>query len=322
MKPRLQKLRLYPLDTVDANLDPKQNKKAPLILTQVELQSSNIVLHPTIDEVQQWMHQLVNYVLKIFHGVRQWGEVREIDMDLIHTYPMHDFSEFVTTNGSAEREKIAHRDEEESRSLVISAKTYYHTIINNKELLKLYQNIGHFFVENSARYDLDRRWSYLVVSLVDSYEKELEEYYQLRHIWEMDKVSEAKQCVLADPDYAAVRSIFAGFDETRELVKRIAETKDVDPFRYDTRQLKSNLLDEIRQSELTFAKHIRGHYRTKFLSINDFFKKNEPRLNRQLRDLDDVRFVINYIGYIERELRSYRSHHRPTGSKIFNDRDR
>ena len=33
----------------------------------------------------------------------------------------------------------------------------------------------------------------------------------------------------------------------------------------------------------------------KFLSVNDFLKKNEPRLNRQLRDLDDVRFVINTL---------------------------
>jgi len=29
--------------------------------------------------------------------------------------------------------------------------------------------------------------------------------------------------------------------------------------------------------------------------MNDFFKKTEPRLNRQLRDLDDVRFVINTL---------------------------
>jgi len=31
------------------------------------------------------------------------------------------------------------------------AKTYYNTIANNKELIKLYQNIGNFFVENSTR---------------------------------------------------------------------------------------------------------------------------------------------------------------------------
>ena len=47
--------------------------------------------------------------------------------------------------------------------------------------------------------------------------------------------------------------------------------------------------------ELLFAKYIRLHYRTKFLSINDFLKKNEPRMNRQLRDLDDVKFVINTL---------------------------
>ena len=115
MKPRLKKLRLYPLDTVDANTDPKENKRSLLILSHVQLQSSNIVLHPTTDEVQQLMHQLVNYVLKIFHGVRQWGEVREIDVNLIHNYPMHDFSQFAPTNGNAEKEKISARDEEGSR---------------------------------------------------------------------------------------------------------------------------------------------------------------------------------------------------------------
>ena len=33
----------------------------------------------------------------------------------------------------------------------------------------------------------------------------------------------------------------------------------------------------------------------KFMTMNDFFKKTELRLNRQLRDLDDVRFVISVL---------------------------
>jgi hypothetical protein len=41
------------------------------------------------------MHQLVNYVLNIFHGIRKWGEVRHVDSKLIHNYRMHDFSELL-----------------------------------------------------------------------------------------------------------------------------------------------------------------------------------------------------------------------------------
>ncbi|CAF5123478.1 unnamed protein product, partial [Rotaria sp. Silwood1] len=157
-------------------------------------------------------------------------------------------------------------------------KTYYNTISNNKELTKLYQNIGTFFVENHVRF-----------------EKELEEYYEFRDLWEMNKINQAKKFILANPSYAAIRSIFSDFDDTRDLIKRISESKDIDPFRYITNKLKTNLFDEIRQLELIFAKYIRIHYRMKFMSINDFFKKTEPRLNRQLRDLDDVRFVINAL---------------------------
>jgi hypothetical protein len=105
MKPRLKKLRLYPLDTIDANASRKDNLKHPLFLTHVELSSSLIVLNPSIDEVQQLMHQLVNYVLNIFHGVRKWGEVRDIDMKFIHDYPMRDFSELLTANGNLEIDK-------------------------------------------------------------------------------------------------------------------------------------------------------------------------------------------------------------------------
>ncbi|CAF4261014.1 unnamed protein product, partial [Rotaria magnacalcarata] len=277
MKPRLKKLRLYSLDTVDANIDRKDNRKHPLISTNIELHSSMIILNPSVDEIQQLMHHLVNYVLNIFHGVRKWGEVRHVDSKLIHNYPMHNFSDLLPTNGILEIDKIPDENEENSR-YIQQAKTYYNTIANNKELTKLYQNIGTFFVENNIRF-----------------EKELEEYYEFRDLWEMIKINQAKKFILSNPGYASVRSVFADFDDTRDSIKRISESKDVDPLRYLTTKLKSNLLDEIRQLELIFAKYIRIHYRMKFLSINDFFKKTEPRLNRQLRDLDDVRFVINAL---------------------------
>jgi hypothetical protein len=86
------------------------------------------------------MHQLIHYVLNIFHGVRKWGEVRHVDCQLIHNYPMQDFSELLSTDGNLELQNNFR-----------SAKTYYNTIANNKELIKLYQNIGNFFVENSIR---------------------------------------------------------------------------------------------------------------------------------------------------------------------------
>lgn len=111
----------------------------------------------------------------------------------------------------------------------------------------------------------------------------------------MNKTHQAKKFLLFNPNYAAVRSIFSDFDETRESIKRMTDSKDINPFRYLIQPLKTNLLDEIRQLEFIFAKYIRSHYRTKFFTINDFFKKNEPRLNRQLRDLDDVRFVIHTL---------------------------
>ncbi|CAF5019512.1 unnamed protein product [Rotaria sp. Silwood1] len=277
IKSRLKKLRLYSLDTVDANIDRKDNIIHPLILTNVELHSSIIILNPSIDEIQQLMHQLVNYVLNIFHGVRKWGEVRHIDCKLIHNYPMHDFSDLLPTDENLEIDKISDNTDENLRHIE-QAKTYYNTISNNKELTKLYQNIGTFFVENHVRF-----------------EKELEEYYEFRDLWEMNKINQAKKFILANPSYAAIRSIFSDFDDTRDLIKRISESKDIDPFRYITNKLKTNLFDEIRQLELIFAKYIRIHYRMKFMSINDFFKKTEPRLNRQLRDLDDVRFVINAL---------------------------
>jgi hypothetical protein len=98
MKSRLKKLRLYPLDTIDANADRQDHLKHPLILIHVELHSPAIILNPNIDEVQQLIHQLVNYVLNIFHGIRKWGEVRHVDSKLIHNYRMHDFSELLSMN--------------------------------------------------------------------------------------------------------------------------------------------------------------------------------------------------------------------------------
>lgn len=111
MKNRLKKLRLYPLDTIDANTGENDLSKNPLILTRVELQSSLIILNPSIDEMQQLMHQLVHYVLNIFHGVRKWGDVRDVQTQMIHEYPMYDFSELLSTDGTIEHQSENHQGE-------------------------------------------------------------------------------------------------------------------------------------------------------------------------------------------------------------------
>ena len=114
MKPRLKKLRLYPLDTVDANAIRVDQVHHPLIQTYVELQSPTITLKPSIDEIQQLMNQLIHYVLNIFHGVRKWGEVRSIDYKLIHNFSANTLSELSSGHDSLEIEKLfENRNEEE-----------------------------------------------------------------------------------------------------------------------------------------------------------------------------------------------------------------
>ena len=66
-------------------------------MTHVEVQSSSVILNPNVEEIQQLMHRLVNYVLNTFHGVRKWGEVRDLDAQSIHEHPMNDFSELLPT---------------------------------------------------------------------------------------------------------------------------------------------------------------------------------------------------------------------------------
>jgi hypothetical protein len=134
-----------------------------------------------------------------------------------------------------------------------------------------------------------------VKHLYRRFDNELADYEAFRDLWERNKINQAKAFVQSNPGYAAIRSIYAEFDEKRDAIKRISDSKDVDPCRYLTAKLKSSLFDEVRQLELTFAKYIRIHYRTKYIAMNDFFRKTEPRLHRQLRDLDDVRFVINTL---------------------------
>lgn len=64
------------------------------------------------------MHQLVDYVLNIFHGVRKWGEVRNLDSKLIHNYPTRDFSELLSMDENIQ----AHNNQEENSKLTQQGK--------------------------------------------------------------------------------------------------------------------------------------------------------------------------------------------------------
>lgn len=55
----------------------KQKKGAhPIIRTNINLSIPNIIMTPSLDEVQQTLNKAVDFVVKVMKGVRQWSKER------------------------------------------------------------------------------------------------------------------------------------------------------------------------------------------------------------------------------------------------------
>lgn len=55
----------------------KQKKGAhPIIRTNINLSIPNIIMTPSLDEVQQTLNKAVDFIVKVMKGVRQWSKER------------------------------------------------------------------------------------------------------------------------------------------------------------------------------------------------------------------------------------------------------
>uniref|UniRef100_A0A8C8BAJ8 Dynein axonemal heavy chain 5 n=1 Tax=Otus sunia TaxID=257818 RepID=A0A8C8BAJ8_9STRI len=244
---------------------PKQKRSAhPIIRTSINLSIPNIVMTPSLDEVQQTLNKAVDSIVKVMKGVGQWSKERISKVCV--------FNNSVSDGASL------------SLSDPVQSQNYFKSVSENKEIIKLVS---------------------LLSTAINSTKREvltaLESFSCYQHIWQRDKEEIIDKLMMRNPLLSDFESEILRFQDLELKINSEPEYICVGAVALYTADLKLALRAETKAWMTLLGCRCNKKYRTEMEAIFAFIEETGKKLNRHIKDLDDIRIAMSALKEI-REL--------------------
>lgn len=237
----------------------------PLFESDIILAMPNIVMKPTLDEIQQALNQAVSTITLITNQVFKWGQERRIPAPPEGEKPLHSRSDIRS------RSRVLCHVATDTSAL----KNYRRAVSENKEVLKLITALS--TAVNSTK------------SLVV---KGLEQFNSYSHLWTTEQEEKMGEFLEGDPRVNDFKMEMQQYAKLEEVIMLEPDTIPAGCIALTSNQLKLALCTEAKSWRVCFGRTMNTKYQTimeeVFKSIDDWSK----RLSRPLNDLDDIRSVM------------------------------
>ncbi|KAM9386572.1 dynein axonemal heavy chain 5 [Phaethornis superciliosus] len=276
------------------NDDASKKKKSvsPIIRTNINLSIPNIIMTPSLDEVQQTINKAVDSIVKVMKGVGEWSKER------ISKKKMLERKVSVLRFGSRDSDsddgmketgkKNIHDNVSDTASLSLSdpvqSQNYFKCVSENKEIIKLVS---------------------LLSTAINSTKREvltaLESFSSYRQIWQRDKEETINKLMMGNPLLSEFESEILHYQDLEMKINSEPEYICVGAIALYTADLKLALRAETKAWKSLLGFHCNKKYRTEMETIFTFIEETDKKLNRNIKDLDDIRIVMSALKEI-REL--------------------
>lgn len=237
----------------------------PLFQSDIILAMPNIVMKPTLDEVQQALNQAVTTITLLPNQVFKWGQERRIPVPPEGERPLHSRSDIRS------RTRVLRHVATDTSTL----KNYHRAVSENKEVLKLVSALS--TAVNSTK------------SLIV---KGLEQFNKYSHLWTSEQEEKMAEFLEGDPGVNDFKLEMQQYAKLEEVIVLESDTIPAGCISLTSHQLKLALCTEAKSWRVCFGRTMNTKYQTVmeevFKSIDDWSK----RLSRPLNDLDDIRSVM------------------------------
>ncbi|XP_051466218.1 dynein axonemal heavy chain 5 [Apus apus] len=271
----------------------KKKKSAhPIIRTNINLSIPNIIMTPSLDEVQQTLNKAVDSIVKVMKGVGQWSKERISKKKMLERKVALLRRESRDSNfddGMKETEKKnIHDNVSDAASLSLSdpvqSQNYFKCVSENKEIIKLVS---------------------LLSTAINSTKREvltaLESFSSYHHIWQWDKEETIGKLMMGNPLLSEFESEILHFQDLELKIDSEPEYICVGAIALYTADLKLALRAETKAWMTLLGFHCNQRYRTEMEAIFTFIEETSKKLNRHIKDLDDIRIIMSALKDI-REL--------------------
>ncbi|XP_069709589.1 dynein axonemal heavy chain 5 [Phaenicophaeus curvirostris] len=271
----------------------KQEKSAyPIIRTNINLSIPNIIMTPSLDEVQQTLNKAVDTIVKVMKGVGQWSKERISKKKMLEREAAvlrYDSRSSDSDDGMRETgKKSIHDSVSDAASLSLSdlgqSQNYFKSVSENKEIIKLVS---------------------LLNTAINSTKREvltaLESFNCYHHIWQMDKEETIDKLLMGNPLLSEFESEILHFRGLDIKISSEPEYICVGAIALYTADLKLALRAETKAWINLLGCHCNKKYRAEMEAIFTFIEETSKKLNRHIKDLDDIRIAMSALKAIREQ---------------------
>ncbi|XP_027953732.1 dynein heavy chain 5, axonemal [Eumetopias jubatus] len=255
----------------------KQNS-LPIFRADITLAIPNITMVPALEDIQQTLNKAVECIVSVTKGVRLWS------------------SELLSKKKMQERKMAASQNNEDSHSDVemgenepqdtfeiasvnlpipVQTRNYYKNVSDNKEIVKLVSVLS---------------------TIIHSTKKEvttsMDGFKRYNHIWQKEKEEMVMMFITENPLLSEFESQILYFQKLEQEINAEPECIHVGAVAVYTADLKFILTTETKAWMAVIGRHCNKKYRSEMENIFTLVEEFNKKLNRQIKDLDDIRIAM------------------------------
>ncbi|XP_078108036.1 dynein axonemal heavy chain 5 isoform X2 [Sander vitreus] len=261
----------------------KSSGQQAIFRVNVTLSIPNITMVPALEEVQQALNRAVECVVSVSKGVSQWSKER-ISKRKMNERRMaalkRDSSESESEDGATTYRSLAEGSTSDISASVIQAipfqaRNYYKSVSENKEILKLVSVLS---------------------TSISSTKKEvmtaLDRFSRYHHIWRKDREDTMRKFIQGSPLLSEFESQIIFYRDLELEINSEPVYITVGALALFTADLKMSLTAETKNWMVDYGLYCNKKYRSDMEQIFDFVDEAGKKLNRQIKDLDDIRIAM------------------------------
>lgn len=249
----------------------KEDLKPPLFQSSLVLNIPNVVLSPSLDDLQQGLNKAIQMIVKMAQNVPQWNH-------------------FALQQRQQEMEQLSSEQSEEQTKNAppnTASKPFHKIISDHKDIIKIIIQLG---------------------SIISAYKSQVQEvlsnFSKYSELWTQDPNVKVKEFMAQNPILTDYEDKIKYLQRLEQEIEELEPSYRVGSVMVMTDSLKLSLITEIKTWQQAFAKALNQKSAQEMNEILDFFDNMMKRLYRPLKDLDDVRAHMAALNEIrEAEVR-------------------
>ncbi|XP_074805212.1 dynein axonemal heavy chain 8 [Natator depressus] len=257
----------------------KSEEVVSFLKAEVHLAIPNVVMVPSLDDIQQAINRMIQLTLEVSRGVAHWGQqhLQKSSILLNRNVPVVSSSPSMVAGKTAKKEEKVLDDSIPVRKL----RNFYPGVAEHKDISKLVVLL-----------------SSSVNSVRKAASEALQDFQKYKVLWTEDRDAKVQQFLASSPSLTEIRAEILHYATFEQEIEDLKPTIIVGPVELHTGPLKLALSIEAKAWKMLLCRYLNEEYKKKMTDMISFISEYLKKLSRPIRDLDDVRFAMEALSSI------------------------